>query len=164
MAKYTLNIETDDAAELRDIVDRIAGEPVRAVAPQITDAVTQAAPEKPAAPKPGKAKPAPKVESAGETPLSSSDAPDVSSPSTAHEPASVTTAATATTTGEKISPPAADVSYDAVKQALITLMDKKSASVVQGLLKEKFGVVAISQLDKTRYAEALEALNAWAAE
>lgn len=155
MAKYTLNIETDDAAELRDIVDRIAADaPVREVSPQITDAVTQIAPEKPAAPKPGKAKPAPKVEAPATLP-------------TVEE----ATAAADATDGYPVepkpapaAPPAGDVSYEAVKQALITLMDKKSASVVQGLLKDKFGVVAISQLDKSRYGEALASLNAWAAE
>lgn len=153
MAKYTLNIETDDAVELRDIVDRIAAATAHAVVPQITDAVTQAAPEKPAAPKPGKAKPAPKVEAPATLP-------------TVEE----ATAAADATDGYPVEPkpapvvtPAGDVSYDAVKQALITLMDKKSASVVQAMLKEKFGVVAISQLNKAQYGEALAALTEWAA-
>ena len=41
-------------------------------------------------------------------------------------------------------------------------MDKKSAGVVQGLLKEHFGVPAISQMDKSRYGEALAKLTEWA--
>jgi hypothetical protein len=166
MAKFTLSIETEEAVELRDIVSRIAGGAVAsapaAVEPTPTIVVVEApAPtEKPkAAPKAEKAK-------AKEAPLasSSSAAQAASSQATDIAPASNTAVATATTVGEKTSQDApADVSYDAVKQALITLMDKKSASVVQGMLKDKFGVVAISQLDKAKYGEALAALTEWAA-
>lgn len=149
MAKFTLNIETDDAGELRDIVSRIAPDAAVApakVEPQITDAVTAEKPK--AAPKAEKPKPAPKADP---TPA----------PATLPTVEEATAAAAATVQAQPAAP-ASDVSYDAVKQALIQLMDKKSASVVQGLLKDKFGVVAISQLDKARYGEALVCLTDWA--
>ncbi|CAB4121194.1 hypothetical protein UFOVP6_39 [uncultured Caudovirales phage] len=156
MAKFTLNIETDDVQELREIVGNIAGgvtatapvaAPVAQVDPQITDAVTQIAPEKPkAAPKATKAK-------AEATPAF---APVVEEVKVA-DPAPQTTSLTP--------PPAAPTAtYEQVKEALIALMDVKSASAVQALLKDKFGVVAISQLPKEKLGEALDAMQIWVAE
>jgi hypothetical protein len=156
MAKFTLNIETDDAGELRDIVSRIADAAVAltpvAEAPEYHGTVVAAPvvePVKPkAAPKAEKPKPAP-------------EADPTPAPATLPTVEEATAAAAATVQAQPAAP-ASDVSYDAVKQALIQLMDKKSASVVQGLLKDKFGVVAISQLDKARYGEALVCLTDWA--
>ncbi|CAB4126169.1 hypothetical protein UFOVP68_31 [uncultured Caudovirales phage] len=165
MAKYTLNIETEDAHELRGIVSRIAGE-----AEQVAAIVTEAFTAETAAPAPVADKPkvAPKAKKADAAPLSSSPAPDASKSDTGAATESATTADTATASGAKTSltpPPAAPtVTYEQVKEALIALMDKKSASAVQALLKDKFGVIAISQLPKDKLGEAFEALNVWVAE
>lgn len=156
MAQIKLEIFADGPDDLRETLTKLLGETKLNVEwrqwnpPPVDENATLAGPAevsgaKPAAPKPGKAKPAPKAET-------------VAAPPAADEaPAGITA------TPEDRQPPAtSDASYDDVKKALIELMDKKSASVVQGLLKEQFGVVAISQLDKARYGEALVKLTEWA--
>lgn len=146
MAKFTLSIETEEAQELRDIVNKIAGD-----APKV---------EEPAAEKP-KPQPAPKAEKPKPQP-----APKAEAPAPAPQPEAKVEEAPAPAPApvQEAAPVATEtVTYEQIKQALITLMDKKSASVVQSLLKEKFGVPAISQLDKSRYGEAFAALTEWAA-
>ena len=172
MAKFTLNIETDDVQELREIVGNIAGgvsatAPVAAAAPAAPEpAPTIVVVEAPAPVE--KPKAATKAKKAEATPLSSSPAQDASKLPTDAATESNTTAATATTSGANTSltppAPASTVTYDQVKEALISLMDVKSASAVQALLKDKFGVVAISQLPKEKLGEALEAWQTWVAE
>lgn len=143
MAKFILNIETDDTNELRDIVARIAG-PTPPSAATIRSAMLTTEFEQPAAPaRTEKPKAASKTNKANPVP-----APIVKNALEAQI--------------EVLPPPPA--TYDQVKEALISLMDKKSASAVQGLLKDKFGVIAFNQLPKERLGEALEALAGWIAE
>lgn len=164
MAKFTLNIETDDVRELQVIVGNIAGGTAATPVAALVSAETEVKAAEPVAEKP---KAAPKAKKAEAAPLSSSPAPDASKSDTGAATEGYTTADIATTGGEKTTltpPPAAPTaSYDQVKEALIALMDVKSASAVQALLKDKFGVIAISQMKPEQYGEALTSLQGWVA-
>ncbi len=165
MAKFTLNIETEDAHELRDIVSRIAGQATSSAAAVVAEAITTEAEQPAAAPAPAPEKPkaAPRGKKAETVAAVVTPAEQPVAEKAPEAQIEVLTPAAQTTS--LTPPPAAPTaSYDQVKEALISLMDKKSAGAVQGLLKDKFGVIAISQLPKEKLGEALEALNGWIAE
>lgn len=152
MAKFTLNIETDDVRELQVIVGNIAGGTAATPVAALVSAETEVKAAEPVAEKPKAAPKAKKTEA-------------VAAVVTSADPVVETAPQVETAQATTLTPPPAapTASYDQVKEALIALMDVKSASAVQALLKDKFGVIAISQMKPEQYGEALTSLQGWVA-
>lgn len=165
MAKFTLNIETEDLVELHTLTSRLACvSPTSTLAQneqsyQADNAAREAMQEKRTRARKAEvaAAPAPVAEVAVAAPL------DQTAPVLTATPASIETPAPApapvavlgnTSVGERV------VSYEEVKAALSKLMEAKSAKVAQETLKKSVGFGSLSSTPVEKYWVALDAINA----
>jgi hypothetical protein len=165
MAKFTLNIETEDLVELHTLTSRLACvSPNSALAQneqsyQADNAAREAMQEKRtrARKADAPATPAAVAEVAVAAPLAQT------APVLTAAPASIETPAPApapvavlgnTSVGERV------VSYEEVKAALSKLMEAKSAKIAQETLKRSVGFGSLSSTPAEKYWVALDAINA----
>ena len=164
MAKFILSIETTDVAELQRIVARMPADADESPIPATSPAYQDPPPadiEQPQTTKARRGRP-PKQEApveAAPVPTPVASAPTVEAASVQPSAPSAPGAGSAPAATAPAHPAAPPVSYDALKSLLMQLMEKKSASFAQALLKEKCGVPSLSLLKQDDYFAAYQALE-----
>ena len=153
MAKFTLSIETEDAAELSSIVDRIAGAQREFAAPSVTEDARPVPEKAPAATKKATAT----KTAAASAPTQESPAPESPLSVEADAPANSTAAAPEPAANE---PEAGSATAAEFQKAMIELMKSTSAANVTKVLMESVKANSPASVKPEQYGKAVAALKA----